>query len=73
MSPVAWIAAASIVLSLLTFIGTQFGSKRTATASYVTQLEGRVKTLEQELIRCEDRGKVLFDENVALMRKLSER
>jgi membrane protein implicated in regulation of membrane protease activity len=70
VSAVTWIAIASVVLSVLTFVATQFGSRRTANASYLTQLENRVAKLERDLVRCEERGRVLFDENVALMRKL---
>jgi Tfp pilus assembly protein PilN len=73
LSAVAWIAAASIVLSVMTFVATQFGSRRTANASYLTQLENRVEKLEKELVRCQERGQTLFDENVALMRKLNAR
>jgi hypothetical protein len=61
----------SLILSVLTFVATQFGSRRTANASYLTQLEQRVEKLEADLVRCQERSVVLFDENVALMRKLN--
>jgi hypothetical protein len=64
------IALVAIGLSALTFIATQFGSRRTATASYVSSLEKRVEVLESDLERCQERNLVLHDENVSLMRKL---
>jgi hypothetical protein len=71
VNAVSTIAVVSLILSVLTFVATQFGSRRTANASYLTQLEQRVEKLEADLVRCQERSVVLFDENVALMRKLN--
>jgi outer membrane murein-binding lipoprotein Lpp len=70
MDPVASIALAAFLLSVLTFAATQFGTKRTAAASYVTQLEARVKKLEEETARKDIRIVELEAENLRLMRKL---
>lgn len=70
MEPASVIALVAVSLSALTFIATQFGSRRTATASYVSTLEKRVETLEDNLERCQERNAVLHEENVSLMRKL---
>lgn len=66
----AIIAVAAIVLSALTFIATQFGSKRTATASYVEQLEKRVALLEKEVGLKDARIEELEEENLRYLRKL---
>ena len=70
MEPASVIALVAVSLSALTFIATQFGSRRTATASYVSTLERRIEALELDLERCQERNGVLHDENVSLMRKL---
>lgn len=72
MDAVTVIALTAIVLSALTFIATQFGSKRTATADYVSQLEHRVETLEKELNLQRLRNIELEAENLRLMRKILE-
>ncbi len=58
MEPASVIALVAVSLSALTFIATQFGSRRTATASYVSTLEKRVETLEDNLERCQERNAV---------------
>lgn len=70
MSPAVWISCGALLLALITFVATQFGSKRTSTASYLTQLEGRVKHLEDELNAANLRIIQLERENVSLMRQL---
>lgn len=70
MSVFAWIALGSFLLSVVTFVATQFGGKRTATASYVSQLETRVKDLEGKVSALSAENDRLFNENVALMKKL---
>ena len=64
------VALVAIGLSALTFVATQFGSKRTATASYVTGLERRVAALELENEQLRNRNAVITDENLGLMKKL---
>jgi outer membrane murein-binding lipoprotein Lpp len=70
MDPNSLIALAAIVLSSLTFIATQFGSKRTATAAYVLQLEKRVEALESDLEACSAEKNNLRDQNITLLRRL---
>lgn len=70
MDPTVLIALTALLLAALTFIATQFGNKRTATASYVTELEKRVEKLEAESARKDVRIAELETENLRLMRKL---
>lgn len=67
----SWIALAALLLSALTFVSTQFGSRRTATASYVAQLERRVEDLEKDLVEERERSRGLVAENIELLRRLA--
>lgn len=66
------ISLASLGLAALTFVATQFGSRRTATASYVEQLEARVEFLEARLEKTEVENERLHDENFRLLRQVSK-
>ena len=63
------IALSALGLSALTFVAMQFGGRRTATASYVQQLEKRVEKLEQEVARKDARIEELEDLNFRLQRR----
>lgn len=55
------ISLCAVLLSTLTFIATQYGTKRTATATYVKELEAKVSRLELRVAE-------LQEENLRLMR-----
>jgi hypothetical protein len=65
------IALASTAIAVLTFVSTQFGSKRASTTSYVEQLERRVTYLETRLEAAEREKEELHDENFRLLRRLA--
>jgi len=44
-----WLAVAAMFVALLSFIGTELATHRTASSEYVDQLEARVKKLEDDL------------------------
>lgn len=64
------IVLGAFLISVLTFVSTQFGSKRTATASYVRELETRIERLEKELVYKDARIHELETENIGLMKRI---
>ncbi len=70
MEPSTWIAVGALGLALLTFVATQFGSRRTATASYVSSLERRIELQDERIAILEAENRSLRNENIALMRRI---
>jgi uncharacterized membrane protein len=77
-NPYPFIAIASLIIAVLTYISQQRGFRHTVKEDYVTGLERRVKALEDKLIEAntkikalEDQNGVLLKENIELLRKLA--
>jgi hypothetical protein len=64
----AIIALSALLLSALTFAATQIGTRRSASETYVRELEGRIEALERELGVTRIRNTELEAENLRLMR-----
>ena len=78
MNPVTIIALTSLLISVLMFISTEFTRRRTASSTYVDQLEKRVASLEKELETAkqhihelESANATQLKENIALLRELA--
>jgi outer membrane murein-binding lipoprotein Lpp len=77
MTSTSAIALASVLIAVCTLVATLMTSRRSASTSYVQELEGRVAQLEKDLgdergknRRLQERYNSQAEENLRLMRKL---